>query len=98
MLTPTPPPRPLPQEVWYQLAFQGYPPSEAEWYAATQLLRDHAEGAALVEAFRVRSAGPSAHAPHAALPRCKLSAGSDTELLTQCVRSRRRTLTTISMP
>jgi hypothetical protein len=43
-----------PQEVWYQLGFEGFPASEAEWYPAARIKREHAHGADIIAAFEVR--------------------------------------------
>jgi len=39
------------QEVWYQLAFEGYAESEAEWFPASRIRSEHPQGDELIAAF-----------------------------------------------
>lgn len=48
------------QELWYHLAFEGYPSSEAEWFPAGRILGAYPGGAALLKAFEVGRWTPSA--------------------------------------
>jgi hypothetical protein len=47
------------QEIWYQLAFEGYPPSEAEWFPANRIRTEYPSGKELIESFEVRSSSSS---------------------------------------
>jgi len=65
--TPHHPPK-RQQEVWYQLGFEGFPPSEAEWYPASRVQRDHAHGAQLIGAYETALKCSEAAADTAAGP------------------------------
>jgi hypothetical protein len=43
------------QEIWYQLAFEGYPQSEAEWFPSNRIRTEYPSGKELIESFEVRS-------------------------------------------
>lgn len=49
------------QEIWYQLAFEGYPASEAEWFPANRIRTEYPSGRELIESFEVCSSSSSSN-------------------------------------
>jgi hypothetical protein len=47
------------QEIWYQLAFEGYPESEAEWFPAQRIKSEYPHGDNLIQSFEVWLPGGS---------------------------------------
>jgi hypothetical protein len=68
------------QEVWYQLSFEGYPESDAEWFPASRIRSEHPQGDALIAAFdrglEASGQGDVALPPHAAERAAALSVGT----------------------
>lgn len=67
------------QEVWYQLRFDGYPESEAEWFPASRIRSEHPQGDELIAAFdqglAASGEGDVALPPHAEERAAALSVG-----------------------
>lgn len=67
------------QEVWYQLRFEDYPESEAEWFPASRIRSDHPQGEQLIADFdsglAASGQGDVALPPHAAERAAALSVG-----------------------
>lgn len=68
------------QEVWYQLSFEGYPESEAEWFPASRIRAEHPQGDELIAAFdkglEASGQGDVALPPHAAERAAALTVGT----------------------
>lgn len=68
------------QEVWYQLSFEGYPESEAEWFPAARIRSEHPHGEQLIAAFdrglEASGQGDVALPPHAEERAAALSFGT----------------------
>jgi hypothetical protein len=68
------------QEVWYQLSFEGYPESDAEWFPASRIRSEHPQGDELIAAFdrglETSGQGDVALPPHAAERAAALSVGT----------------------
>jgi hypothetical protein len=68
------------QEVWYQLSFEGFPESEAEWFPASRIRAEHPQGEELIAAFdrglEATGQGDVALPPHAAERAAALSVGT----------------------
>lgn len=73
---------PISQEVWYQLSFEGYPESEAEWFPAARIRSEHPQGEQLITAFdqglEASGQGDVALPPDAAERSAALSFGTTT--------------------
>lgn len=70
----------LSQEVWYQLSFEGYPESDAEWFPASRIRAEHPQGDELIAAFdkglEASGQGDVALPPHAAERAAALTVGT----------------------
>lgn len=68
------------QEVWYQLSFEGYPESDAEWFPASRIRAEHPQGDELIAAFdkglEASGQGDVALPPHAAERAAALTVGT----------------------
>jgi hypothetical protein len=68
--------------VWYQLSFEGYPESEAEWFPASRIRSEHPQADELIAAFdrglEASGQGDVALPPHAAERAALLPFGSTT--------------------
>lgn len=49
------------QEIWYQLAFEGYSEAEAEWFPAHRIRSEYPHGDELIANFEVRHGCKSTH-------------------------------------
>ena len=78
----TPRPPTTVQEVWYQLSFEGYPESDAEWFPASRIRNEHPNGEELIASFdkglEVSGQGDVQLPPHAAERAAGLSFGATT--------------------
>jgi hypothetical protein len=68
------------QEVWYQLSFEGYAESDAEWFPASRIRAEHPQGDELIAAFdkglEASGQGDVALPPHAAERAAALTVGT----------------------
>lgn len=67
--------------MWYQLSFEGYPESEAEWFPASRIRSEHPQGEELIDAFdrglEASGQGDVQLPPHAAERAAGLSFGTN---------------------
>lgn len=68
------------QEVWYQLSFEGYAESDAEWFPASRIRAEHPQGDELIAAFdkglEASGQGDVVLPPHAAERAAALTVGT----------------------